>query len=356
MIFPISMNAIRFVRSAFSLSKVSKDGNREIRGEYPGLNDEPVPVKIIFPKKHVQRILILYPGASPFGEDHEEATSLAYIMSDLGFKVYMPRIPLLKQLIISIENIEWMICFYQWVQSQEPDLKNRITVVGMSFGGALLLKSCLDVRMQKPKPSSILLYSTFFDFDSSLNYLITGKYKKGNKEVFLKPNDWGGIVIMHNYLSRVKPGFDTTKIQQNVMYRIQNDLEKADRHLRTLSEFDRSFTQSLMTANYNSDVIRVFNLIRETFIDELEVLSPRLWCKQIEQKVFIIHGSNDSMIPYTESVQLSENIPRNMLFISHLYGHKTIERLGGIWFLINELYALIRFITHFLAHDENSNI
>ena len=356
MIFPVSMNAIRFVRSAFSLSRVNTDKNWELRTEYPGLNGESVPVKIILPPKHFQKILILYPGASPFGEDHEEATSLAHIMSGIGFKVYMPRIPLLKQLIISRENIEWMIYFYQWVQSQESDLKNRITVVGMSFGGALLLKSCLDIRMQQPRPSSILLYSTFFDFDSSMNYLITGKYKKEDEEVFMKPNDWGGIVIMHNYLSRVKTGFDTSKIRQNIGYRIQNDLEQADGHLKTLSEFERSFTHSLMTANYNPDVIDVFNLIRKTFINELEELSPRLWCDQFKQKVFIIHGSNDSMIPYTESIQLSESIPRNMLYISHLYGHKSIERLGNIWFLIKELYGLIRFITHFLAYDENSNI
>ena len=356
MIFPISIDAIRFVRNAFSLSKVDTQPNHVVRAEYPGLNGEYVPLKIIYPKGKIRKIVILYPGATPFGEDHEEATSLAHVMSGLGFKVYMPRIPLLMQLIISPENVEWMAHFYQWVLTQEPALKIRITVVGMSFGGALLLKACMDSRMQSPHPASIMIYSTFFDFDSSMNFLITGKFRHNNNEVHIKPNDWAGIVIMHNYLRHVNPGFDTEKIRENLSFRVADEMDKVDEHFKTLSDFDQSFVESLMTANYNSDVLKTIQLIRETCRKELEDLSPRLWCSQFQQKVFILHGANDSMVPFTESVRLSETLPRNMLHISHLYGHKTIERMGNIWFLLKEAYGLVRFLYHFLNHNEHSNI
>ena len=41
----------------------------------------------------------------------------------------------------------------------------------------------------------------------------------------------------------------------------------------------------------------------------LNSISPKLWCKDVKQRVFVMHGANDNMVPYTQSVQLSKNIP-----------------------------------------------
>ena len=38
-------------------------------------------------------------------------------------------------------------------------------------------------------------------------------------------------------------------------------------------------------------------------------LSPKIWAHHILNKVFIIHGANDSMVPYTESIQLAKILP-----------------------------------------------
>ena len=50
----------------------------------------------------------------------------------------------------------------------------------------------------------------------------------------------------------------------------------------------------------------------------LKELSPKYWCHEIQQKVFIFHGANDSTVPFTESIQLAEYIPDSDLLISNI--------------------------------------
>ena len=68
---------------------------------YRGLNGESPPVKIICPKKTGDKIVILYPGASPSAEKHPKMDMLGRMLAKIGFIVFIPRIPPLKTLDIS---------------------------------------------------------------------------------------------------------------------------------------------------------------------------------------------------------------------------------------------------------------
>ena len=47
-------------------------------------------------------------------------------------------------------------------------------IVGLSYGGASLLRATLDKRMQSPKPKSILYYGTYYSINTALDFFITG--------------------------------------------------------------------------------------------------------------------------------------------------------------------------------------
>ena len=66
-----------------------------------------------------------------------------------------------------------------------------------------------------------------------------------------------------------------------------------------------------------------------------------------------MHGANDSMVPYTESIQLTEYLTDYELLISHLYEHKEISTQKGIIFNSNEIIKLIQFFANFFSHYEN---
>ena len=82
-------------------------------------------------------------------------------------------------------------------------------------------------------------------------------------------------------------------------------------------------------------------------------LSPKCWNKEINTKVFIFHGANDSMVPYTESLQLANSIPNVELLISYIYEHKEISTNRGKLFKLVELLRMVNFFSSFFYHHEN---
>ena len=85
----------------------------------------------------------------------------------------------------------------------------------------------------------------------------------------------------------------------------------------------------------------------------LENLSPKYWADKIDNKIFIIHGANDSMVPYTESIQLDNILPDSELFISYLYEHNEISTNRSKFFILKEIFRFINFYKKLFTHYEN---
>ena len=88
-------------------------------------------------------------------------------------------------------------------------------------------------------------------------------------------------------------------------------------------------------------------------IATLQDLSPKYWCHKIQKKVFIFHGANDSMVPFTESIQLAESIPDSELLISYIYEHKEISTDKGMYFKLKEFMRMLHFFSKFYYYHEN---
>ena len=84
----------------------------------------------------------------------------------------------------------------------------------------------------------------------------------------------------------------------------------------------------------------------------LEYLSPNKWASDIQNKTFIIHGANDSMVPFTESILLAQSISKSNLLISFLYEHREISTDRGILFKIKEIFRMINFFANYFRYNK----
>ena len=73
--------------------------------------------------------------------------------------------------------------------------------------------------------------------------------------------------------------------------------------------------------------------------------------KNIKSKVFIMHGANDSMVPFTESIYLGKYLNDNEILISFLYEHREISTNRGILFKLKEFIKLIRFNARYIQYN-----
>jgi esterase/lipase len=321
--------------------------------QYGGLNGLDPPVKIITPLKYRKKVIILYPGASPYAEEHPTMGMLGIVLAQNGYKVFIPRIPPLKILDISAVNVEWFICFYQWLLDVHKLESHNIAMVGISYGGGIMLKAYLQLKEFVTPPKILMTHGTYADAESTLRFLLTGAISNHGVQYTITPHAWGLIVIFQNYLKNLELDWDTTGVQEVMGLEIQARFDDRDNVINKLPKFQQNIVSSVLSGKGTAEVMALCQAMIQNEIETLQDLSPKYWCHKIHQKVFIFHGANDSMIPFTESIQLAESIPNSELLISFIYEHKEISTDRGMYYKLKEYMRMLQFFSKFYYYNEN---
>ena len=323
------------------------------KGQYEGLNGVFPPVKIINPTQYRKKIVILYPGASPYAEEHPKMEMLGIVLAQNGYKVLIPRIPPLKILDISAINVEWFICFYQWILNKYHIESQNITMIGISYGGGIMLKAYLQFKSLLPVPKILMTHGTYADAESTLRFLLTGEISNQGIQYKITPHEWGLIVLFQNYLKNLDLTWDTTGVQKVIGLEIQGNIADRDKIISKLPMFQKNIVNSVLSGKGTEEVMAICQAIMQNEVTTLKDLSPKYWCQKVQQKVFIFHGANDSMIPFTESIQLAEYIPDSELLISYIFEHNEISTQKGKYFQIKEFIRMVHFFSIFYYYYEN---
>ena len=254
---------------------------------------------------------------------------------------------------ISEKNVELFDNAYKELSMIDEIKNTKITCMGVSYGGAILLKCSLSGFMHEQKPHSLITYGTIYDISTSLEFLMNGNLNIKGKKVNIKPHEWGVIVGFYNFLPKIDVGYDTSDIQSVLKIRVKDKEDEAFQLAEKLNTKDRDLALDILNGKMSDEVNRIINIIQTEQIHQLDSISPKNWCKKINSKVFIMHGANDNMVPYTQSIKLSKNISDSELFISYLYEHNEIAPKRSKSHKLKELLRLVNFFDKFLKYHED---
>ncbi len=326
----------------------------EVRTEhYPHSADDPVPYKIYRPlARSVAPAVVIFPGASPHGENHPAIDSLARAMAHAGLMVFVPRIPKLKEVIIDRSNVDSMRIFYRYIQGHEALSPGRISLVGTSFAGGLLLKALLDEGMDEPPPRAVLTYGTYCDLETTLRFILTGVVADGDVEVTVEPDRWGQVIFFYNYLEHVPGEFDRDAVRGVLGYYVQDRVEEGDEARAGLPAAERSIVDLILTPG-NTESTALAEEVLEHARPLLEELSPSRFYHRIQFPFWVLHGRNDLMVPYTEALALKRLMPRQVrMYVSSLYAHREPEDGGGLWRTFRDTVGMVVYLGRFLRAAE----
>ena len=318
---------------------------------YKGIAREKTPLRVFYSKKKNSQSIIIFPGASPYAENHPGMIMLGNALRNAGYNVSLPRIPNLKNLILVKDNVKWFSHCYSELQ-KHSSIKSQPMVVGLSYGGANLLKASLEDNIQSSPPRSILSYGTYFSIETALDFFLSGKITYKNKSYKITPHEWGTIVIFYNFFKTIKTNHNHQSITQLLKHRIRDEDDNVDKIMKTLSEADKTLIKKVLNGKIDNEIKELIEKMIDENRDLLEYLSPKKWSKNINIKTFIIHGANDSMVPFTESTLLSDNIQNSQLLISFLYEHREMSSDRGIFFKIKEVIKMINFFAYYFKFNK----
>ena len=346
------IRAIKYVKSLATFKEENIPLIKYNDETYEGLDGTKTIVRVFYTKNKSSQSVIIFPGASPYAENHPGMIMLGSALRDAGYNVYLPRIPPLKNLILEKENIDWFAHCYQELATHKIQAKNNIMIVGLSYGGASLLKATLDPRMQSPKPKSILSYGTYFSIDTALEFFTSGIIKYKNKEYKITPHEWGPIVLFYNFIDTIETNYDKNKIKTILTYRIKDDHKQVEKLLNTMNDCkEKKLLENILSGIITNDMKNLVQLMIKENKELLSYLSPKNWIQHIKDKVFIMHGANDSMVPFTESIFLHKNLSNSTLLISFLYEHREISTDRNKFFKLKEFIKLINFNAQYIRYN-----
>ena len=347
------MNAINRIQSVsrtiYGLRHYQKSAPSSIIEEnsfYPGLNDENIPLKIFSPNIPHRSTLILYPGATVKGEAHPKMITLARSLAVNGIKVFLPRIPPLIDLRLTKEIFLLTVHFYKWVINNSEN-NDPINLAGVSFGGVIVLKACLDPFLIKNKPKSILVFGTSYDVGTSMEFMFSGKINHGGKAIDIKPDPWSIIVLFHNYLHQINIGYETTEVAKGISYFINQEDKKLEELISQLKGPEKNLINDIRGLNISDEIKRIMKIILKDCSDQLEFFSPKFWCNNIPNNIFILHGTNDSLSPYTESVKLDKKLQSSNLLITRLFEHREISNKISFITKCRETINIYKFLSRY---------
>ena len=85
----------------------------------------------------------------------------------------------------------------------------------------------------------------------------------------------------------------------------------------------------------------------------LEALSPARFHKHIRFPIWVLHGRDDQMVPYTEAIAMKELMPRLVrLHITGLYAHREAGSASSIYKTLWDTLTLVSYFARFLRAAE----
>ena len=299
-------------------------------------------------------------GITRPGRQHPTLLRFVRALAASGAAVLVPEIPEWREMLLAPrEAADTLRAAVLSLAKRDEVVPDRLGVMGFSFGGPQALLAGLDPALA-PHLKVVASFGGYCDLERTVRFLFSGDHEWQGKRYHVDPDPYGRWVVGGNYLTRAE-GFEGSEEVAEALLslaRAAGDEQVAswDAHHDTRKE---ALEEALPRSGRR--LFRVFapadgeDVPREA-ADELAPALTRAALKdsplfdiasdlpRLKVPARLIHGRQDRLIPFTESLRLAEHFSSGSdvrVFLTGLFSHS--QRDGGRM-TIGELAEQLRFL------------
>jgi dienelactone hydrolase len=294
--------------------------------------------------------VLVVPGVHAGGIDEPRMIQFSRDLASMGRDVVAAELPDLKAYRITPRSTEMIEDAGLWLAKQSGSAADgRIGMVGISFAGGLSIVAATRPALA-PHVAFVMSFGGHGDLPRTLEYLCTGIQPDGSHR---PPHDYGVAIILLGVAHRVVPPEQVEPLRAAILAflhashvdmwdkaQAQVEFTKAKDMAEALPEPARTLMNDVNTRN----VARLGPIVlpHTTDMGADPALSPAK-APAPAFPVYLLHGSDDNVIPAVESARLAESYRANGVDVHQLatplITHAEVDRSAAA----RALWDLVRF-------------
>ena len=299
---------------------------------------------LYLPEDSPEAGIVLLHGAEQAGKDDPRLVDFARQLAGRRIAVLVPELPGPKQLRIRAEDAQGVVdAFY--VLNSYPGLKKRIGLGGFSVSAGLAFLAALRPEIGS-EVAYVLSVGGYHSLPRTLDYAITGQFQVDGKWQHQTPNAYGKWLFVLSNLEVLDNRADRRTLRDIAYRRMVSPHSDISDMTSGLSEEGQAVLAYVIEKN-PADIDERYAALPLAIRQQIEALDlSNKKLNRLQARVLLIHGYDDTIIPYAESISLARALPRKQvkLFLvpglEHVDSH--FERLIDAWQLWQASYALLQ--------------
>lgn len=286
--------------------------------------------------------LVLVPGADVAGQQHPLFIAFAETLASAGFLVLVPDIETLRQLQLSARDAERIAGAVAFM-SEQPVGRSGVVLAAISYAVGPTVLAALDPAISD-RVSAILGIGGYHDSKAAVTFFTTGAYRDPQGDWKAKEvANHGRWVFLRANLDLLPSVNDRALLLEMARLRRANPIAPVY-HLRDLLSPDGEAVWSVLTNEDPEQVPALIGALPPPIRDELTALSlAERDLSRLEAQLILVHGRDDPILPYTESLALAAAAPQANLYLLDSLAHVELDlsTLADGWRLFSAAWALL---------------
>lgn len=291
----------------------------------------PVIARLYMPVNHPNAPgIVVVPGVHYLGINEPRLMAFASSIAACGLRVLTLELPDSRDYRIQPSDVQAIGGSVQWLRRTTG---RRVGLMGLSFSGGLDLMAAAEPSYSNDisfvfsvgAHDDLYRVATFYTTDA--DPLPDGDVERA------VPNNYGPWILEYEHLEDFTQPADTAVIRAAFRARLQENYSLEKTLVAAMTSAQKSEYDRILNITH-SDPSLLFTS-NEKHAAEMSAVSPHGHLAGLHAPVYLLHGRDDTIIPFAEAEWLAQDLPHGTLaelLISPLIAHvSTTKTKSGIW-------------------------
>lgn len=309
-------------------------------------------------------------GLSYTGRDHPSLDRFARALAAAGTVVLVPDLPEWRALRVAPETtVRTIKAAVLELDRNALTARGHVGVIGFSFGATQSLIAATDPVLEGHL-AAVAAWGGYADFHRTTRFAFLGTHEIDGHQHRLEPDPYGRWILAGNYLHLLPEHAGDRALSESLLDLALNagrrgimswspEMDPAKRAARQrLSPAQREVFDLIAppagTSYTAAETERVEALVRrmaDAAVEHEPLLDARGYLQRVPVPVFLAHGRDDRLMPWTELIRLRRALPEHRVTysaVTTLFSHSFGERRWPTPAVLLESLRFVRLISRMI--------